>query len=297
MAKITAGMVKELRQRSGAGMMDCKKALVEHEGNVEEALVYLQKKGIARAAKKAGRTAAEGIVATRLNEDRSEGLIIEINCETDFVSRNEDFQNFVGEVADLAFSSGVTDIDGLKGLEKDGQPLEEWVKVAVAKIGENVQLRRLVRAGGAGHTVGDYIHAGSQIGVLVTVEGSGDGAYEFARNVAMHVAATNPQVLRPEDIDASERAKQKDIFLAQAADSGKPENIREKIVEGRLRKWQSEISLVKQPYVKEPDMTVEQYQKKSGGVTLAAFTRYQVGEGIQKEESNLAAEVAAITGQ
>lgn len=297
MAKITAGMVKELRQRSGAGMMDCKKALVEHEGNVEEALVYLQKKGIARAAKKAGRTAAEGIVATRLNEDRSEGLIIEINCETDFVSRNEDFQNFVGEVADLAFSSGVTDIDGLKGLEKDGQPLEEWVKVAVAKIGENVQLRRLVRAGGAGHTVGDYIHAGSQIGVLVTVEGSGDGAYEFARNVAMHVAATNPQVLRPEDIDAGERAKQKDIFLAQAADSGKPENIREKIVEGRLRKWQSEISLVKQPYVKEPDMTVEQYQKKSGGVTLAAFTRYQVGEGIQKEESNLAAEVAAITGQ
>lgn len=297
MAKITAGMVKELRQRSGAGMMDCKKALVEHEGNVEEALVYLQKKGIARAAKKAGRTAAEGIVATRLNEDRSEGLIIEINCETDFVSRNEDFQNFVGEVADLAFSSGVTDIDGLKGLEKDGQPLEEWVKVAVAKIGENVQLRRLTRAGGAGHTVGDYIHAGSQIGVLVTVEGSGDVAYEFARNVAMHVAATNPQVLRPEDIDAGERAKQKDIFLAQAADSGKPENIREKIVEGRLRKWQSEISLVKQPYVKEPDMTVEQYQKKSGGVTLAAFTRYQVGEGIQKEESNLAAEVAAITGQ
>ncbi len=294
---IKASQVKELRQRSGAGMMDCKKALVEHDGDVEAALLYLQKKGMARAAKKAGRTAAEGLVATVISDDASNGLIIEVNCETDFVSRNDQFKAFVAEAASLAAASDAADIDAFKATNHpDGLTIEDWAKAAVATIGENVQLRRLVRVGGEGKTIGSYIHAGSQIGVLVEVEGQGDAAGEFARNVAMHVAAANPTVVDPSEIDADAVKRQEDIFTAQVIDMGKPANIAPKIVVGKLNKWRNEISLLKQPYVKEPDQTVGAYQKAVGGVKVTGFVRYQVGDGIEKAVSNLADEVAAITG-
>jgi elongation factor Ts len=301
MAKITASMVKELRQRSGAGMMDCKKALVETEGNMEEAIVYLQKKGIAKAGKKAGRTAAEGLVGYHVSEDAKEAVIVEINCETDFVARNDQFQNLVKQVVEVAFTSGAKTIEELKAATiEDGKSVDAWIPEQIAKIGENVQVRRMERVSQPEGIIGAYVHAGSQIGTLVSVRtssASDEAALEFARDIAMHVAAANPQYLNPSDIDAAETAKQKDIFMAQAGDMGKPPEIVEKIIQGRLRKWQGEISLTKQPYVKEPDMTVEKYQKKVGGVELAGYTRFQVGEGIEVEKADLAAEVAAQLGK
>lgn len=298
---ITAAMVKELRQRTGAGMMDCKKALVENEGDVEEAAIYLQKKGMARAAKKAGRTAAEGLVAHVLSEDGKSAVLIEVNCETDFVARNEAFQAFVADAAALALATGVTDIEALKAqVREDGQTVEDWTKATISTIGENVQLRRLARFDTPEGVVGAYIHAGSQIGVLVNIVVSGadaEAAEEFSRNIAMHVAATNPQVSSPNELDPAEVAKQREIFIAQSIEMGKPADIAEKIVVGRLRKWQSEVSLLKQPYVKEPDLSVEKYQKQVGGVSIKGFVRYQVGEGIEKTKSDLAAEVAAQLGQ
>lgn len=301
MANITASMVKELRQRSGAGMMDCKKALVETEGNMEEAIVYLQKKGIAKAGKKAGRTAAEGLVGFHVSEDGKEAVIVEVNCETDFVARNDQFQDLVQKLVDVAFASGAQSIEDLKAATiADGKTVEEWMPEQVAKIGENVQLRRMERVAQPEGVVGAYVHAGNQIGVLVSARvssASQDDAMEFARNVAMHVAAANPQYLKPSDIDATETAKQKEIFIAQAGDMGKPPEIVEKIIMGRLSKWQGEISLTKQAYVKEPDLTIEKYQKKVGGVELVGYTRFQVGEGIEVEKTDLAAEVAAQLGK
>jgi len=294
---ITAAMVKELRQRTGAGMMDCKKALVEKDGDLEEATLFLQKKGMAGAAKKAGRTAAEGLVATFSSADQKSAVLIEINCETDFVARNDAFQNFVKEAGNLALSSGAKDIAALKAtLRADGQSVEDWTSTVISSIGENIKLRRLMRIDSPEGVVGSYIHAGSQIGVLVDVKvssASDEDASGFARNVAMHVAATNPQVVSPEDIDEAVSAKQKEIFIGQSIEMGKPPAIAEKIVVGRMRKWQSEVSLVKQPYVKEPDMTVEKYATQVGGVSVKSFVRYQVGEGIEKAKSDLAAEVAA----
>ena len=297
---ITAALVKELRQRSGAGMMDCKKALVETDGNVEEAYIYLQKKGIAKAGKKAGRTAAEGLVGTSVSDGGKTGVLIEVNCETDFVARNDGFKGFVADAVALAESTGAADIDALKAASKDGQSVEDWTKASIASIGENIQLRRLVRFEAPEGVIGAYVHAGSQIGVLVHVDVNGasdDDAAEFARNVAMHVAATNPDVLAPEDISEAEREQKREILTAQALDSGKPANIVEKMVTGRIRKWQSEVSLLKQPYVKEPDLSVEKYQKQVGGVTIKRFVRFQVGEGIEKAQGDLASEVAGILGQ
>ncbi len=297
---ITASMVKELRERSGAGMMDGKKALTETNGDLEEAMVYLQKKGMASASKRSGRTAAEGLVAVVLNADSTVGVLIEVNSETDFVARNENFQAFVAEAAQTALDSGVADIEALSAFTRpDGQTVDTWTKSNSASIGENIQLRRMTRFEAREGIVGAYVHAGSQIGVLVEVAVSGNaaGADEFVRNVAMHAAATNPFVLSPEDIDEDARARQRDIFVGQSIESGKPADIAEKMVVGRLRKWQAEVSLLKQPYVKEPDITVEAYQKQVGGVSIKRFVRYQVGEGIEKVKSDLAAEVAAQLGQ
>jgi elongation factor Ts len=301
MAEITAGMVKELRERSGAGMMDCKKALVEVNGDMEEAMTLLQKKGIAKAGKKAGRTAAEGLVGLKVSDDLSTAVLLEVNSETDFVARNENFQNLVATLVEIAFDKQTDSADALKAaLTADGKTVEEWMLEQVAKIGENVQLRRVQRVHTAEGVIGAYVHAGSQIGVLVSVKAAKatqGAALDFARNVAMHVAAANPQYLRPADVDPAETAKQKEIFMAQAADMDKPLDIVEKIIEGRLRKWQAEISLLQQPYVKEPDLTVEKYQKQVGGVEITAYTRFQVGEGIEVEKTDLAAEVAAQLGR
>ncbi|MEO1272716.1 MAG: translation elongation factor Ts [Myxococcota bacterium] len=294
MAKISASMVKALRDQTGAGMMDCKKALKETDGDLEAAADFLRKKGIAKAGKKAGRTAAEGLVAVATADDNTSATLIEINCETDFVARNEAFQGFVQEIVTLAHTNGITDIEQLDALDVGGKTVAERTKEQIANIGENIQLRRLSRL--SSDFVGYYIHAGSQIGVLVQVKLDGADAAtaeEFARNVAMHVAASNPSYTRTEDIDSEKLDKEREILTAQALDSGKPANIVEKMVEGRLRKWKAEITLMEQPFVRDPDLTVAKYQKKTGGVTLENFVRYQVGEGIEKETTNLADEVAA----
>ncbi len=295
---VTIASIKELRQRSGAGMMDCKKALGETEGNVEEALIWLQKKGISKAAKKAGRTAAEGLVGLKI--EGGAAVIIEVNCETDFVARNENFQAFVDRLTNLAFEAGVTDIDGLNGVAvEDGKTVADWVPEQIAAIGENIQLRRLQRLESAEGLIGGYVHAGSKIGVLVetaVATASTEAAAEFSRNVAMHVAAARPEFLSPDDVDDATQAARKDILVAQALDSGKPPEIVEKMIVGRMRKWLAEISLLKQPYVKDPDMSVEKYQKSVGGLSISRFVRFQVGEGIEVEKSSLADEVAALSG-
>jgi len=292
---ITAKMVKELRTRTGAGMMDCKKALVECDGDIDSAMEFLQKKGIAKAGKKSGRIAAEGLVAIHVNDDATSATLIEVNCETDFVARNEAFQSFVQGVAALAHNNGLIDVDALLGIENnDGTSVEEWTKKQISNIGENIKIRRLARL--EGDHIGAYTHAGSQIGVIVKTSISGaaqDTAAEFSRNIAMHVAASNPQYATPDEIDQNAYDKHKEILTAQALDSGKPANIVEKMVVGRMRKWTAEVTLVKQPYVKDPDLTVEKYQKKTGGIAINSFIRFQVGEGIEKVVSNLADEVAA----
>lgn len=294
--QITAQLVKQLRDMTGAGMMDCKKALVECDGDVDAAAEYLQVKGIAKAAKKAGRVAAEGLVAAEIAEDGRSGIVVEINCETDFVARNDLFQNFVAGVAKTIANSAAATLDEALALSHDGQTLEEATKEAISTIGENIQIRRVARFEQPEGFIANYLHAGSQIGVLVNVRVDGDASEaqrEFGRDVAMHVAAMNPGYLNQDAIDEDEAAKQEAIFAQQVAEEGKPENIIPKIVMGKMNKWRKEHSLVDQPFVKDADLSVGGLEKQVGGVQIVDFVRYQVGEGIEKEEANLADEVAA----
>lgn len=281
MAAISASMVKELRERTGLGMMECKKALVAAEGDIETAIDELRKSGQAKAAKKAGRTAAEGAVVTKVAEDGSYGIILEVNSETDFVARDENFAGYVATVADKVFETRETDIAKLM----EGE-LETARLALVQKIGENISVRRaeVVEA----PVVGNYIHGG-RIGVLVALEG---GDQELAKDVAMHTAASNPMVVFPEEVPEETLAREKDIFTAQAKESGKPEEIIEKMIGGRIKKFLKEVSLVEQPFVKDPDTTVGALVKK-GGATIKSVVRFEVGEGIEKEEVDFAAEVAA----
>jgi len=293
---ISAQQVKELRDLTGAGMMDCKKALVETDGDLDAAVEYLQKKGIAAAAKKADRVAAEGLVDSWLSEDASQGVVVEVNCETDFVSRNDQFQEFVSTITETIGASDASTLEEALALEVDGETIESLTKETISTIGENIQLRRFDRFVESEGIVATYIHAGSQIGVLVDVRVEGeatDEVSEFARDVAMHVAAMNPGYLRTEDIDPDAAAKQEEIFAAQIAEEGKPEHIVPRIVEGKMGKWKREQSLLEQPFVKDSDVTVGEHQDRVGGVQIARFVRYEVGEGIEKEEADLGAEVAA----
>lgn len=296
---ISAKLVKELRDRTGAGMMDCKKALVEMDGDIEAAAEFLQKKGIAKAAKKAGRVAAEGLVETWTNADETEGIILEINCETDFVSRNEKFQTFVNSVAAAIGESGANSVEEALELDYEGSTLETAIKETIATIGENIQLRRFERFSIDRGLVAEYIHAGNQIAVLIEVSTDADPdstTEEFARDVAMHIAAMSPGVLSADEIDEELAGKQESIFAAQVKEEGKPENIIPRIVEGKMQKWRKEHNLLDQAFVKNPDLSVGDYQAETGGVEITRFLRYQVGEGIEKEESNLADEVAQLKG-
>jgi len=283
MANISASMVKELRERTGLGMMECKKALVEAGGDIEAAIDNLRKASGLKAAKKAGRTAAEGVIITRTNDDNSEALLLEVNSETDFVARDDNFLAFANKVADQAFSSKQTDIAALMadGLEAEREAL-------VQKIGENISVRRAVLIGGEGKTVATYVHGG-RIGVAVELKG---GNEELGRDVAMHIAAINPQYVSPEDVPQEMLDREKEVVSAQAENSGKPAEIIEKMVTGRLKKFVAEISLVEQPFVKDPDTKVGTLVKNAGA-ELLGFTRLEVGEGIEKEEVDFAAEVAA----
>ena len=285
MAAITAQMVKELRERTGLGMMDCKKALVEADGDAELAIENLRKSSGMKAAKKAGRTAAEGVVRLKVAEDGSYGVLVEVNCETDFAARDENFLKFADTVTDQVFDGKETDIAKLMeaGLEKQREEL-------VQKIGENVSVRRatVINGGASG-----YIHSNSKIGVLLGFNG---GDEQLGRDIAMHIAASNPQVVSPDDAPAELLEKEREIYTAQAADSGKPQEIVEKMIEGRIRKFLTEISLLEQPFVKDADVKVGALVKKAGA-TVTGFVRYEVGEGIDKEEDDFAAEVAKQLGQ
>ena len=281
MSAITASMVKDLRERTGLGMMECKKALVDAAGDSELAIENMRKSSGMKAAKKAGRVAADGVVAVRSQEGKA--ILLEVNSETDFVARDENFLAFVGTVADAALASGTSSVEEL--LAGD---IEAAREALVQKIGENITVRRVAAISSEG-VLGSYVHGNNRIGVLVELIG-GDEA--LAKDIAMHIAAVNPQVAKPEEMPQDAVAKEKEIFTAQAAESGKPAEIIEKMVEGRLRKYLAENSLVEQAFVKDPDQTVGKLLK-AAGADIVGFTRYEVGEGIEKKQEDFAAEVAA----
>lgn len=283
---ITAAMVKELRERSGAAMMDCKRALQATDGDVEAALEKMRKDGQAKADKKAGRVAAEGVLTVAVSEDGKKAVMVEYNCETDFVSKGDEFKGLAQTAADVALASGVTDPAELLQQSANGETLDETRRALIAKLGENMSLRRVLVV--EGEAVHCYLH-GARIGVLVAVEG---GSEELGKDVAMHVAASAPQFVKADDVPAEQREKEREILIAQAEGSGKPMEIIEKMVEGRLRKFLAEITLYGQPFVKDPDMTVEKLVQ-SAGANVTSFVRVEVGEGIEKEEVNFADEVAA----
>jgi len=283
MADITAGMVKDLRERTGLGMMECKKALVEANGDIELAIEELRKSSGMKAAKKAGRTAADDVVCVRVAEPGF-GLVLEVNSETDFVARDANFLGFVNKVADQALANRSDDVVALMG-----GALEAEREALVQKIGENITVRRARTLEVAAGVVGSYVHGNGKIAVLVGLKG---GSAELARDVAMHVAALNPQYATPAEVPAAVVEKEREILIAQAADSGKPADIVAKMIEGRVRKFLSEISLSEQAFVKDPDTTVGKLLKQAGA-ELAGFVRFEVGEGIEKEVTDFAAEVAA----
>ena len=282
---ITASQVKELRERSGAGMMECKKALVETGGDMEAAVEHLRKSGLAKADKKAGRVASEGAVVEASSSDTA--VLVEINCETDFVAKDDNFRAFAGRVAEIVLDAGINDVAALADAEfADGETVETRRQQLVATLGENIQLRRIRRVGADGGVIGGYVHGG-RIGVLVSLEG-GDEA--LARDLAMHVAALNPPYVDADSVPAEVLEKEKDILRAQAQESGKPPEIIEKMITGRLNKHLAEITLVGQPFVKDADQTVGKLLK-SKGASVKAFVRLEVGEGIEKEEADFATEV------
>ena len=296
--QISASMVKELRERTGAGMMDCKQALSENSADFEAAVDWLRKKGIAKAEKKSGRVAAEGMVTTLV--EGPVGAIIEVNAETDFVARNEHFTTFSNGLAKLVLDSGETDIEKLKTMPwATGGTVGEQLTTLIATIGENMSIRRAAVLRVSKGAVASYIHMNGKIGVLVGIEGEGDAAKfaEAAKNVAMHVAAANPQFLDRSQVDGSALEREREIFAEQARQGGKPENIVEKIVEGRLNKFYEEVCLTEQAFIMDTDHKVgDVVAKLGGGAKIAGFVRFQLGEGIEKEMGDFASEVAAMAG-
>ena len=282
---VTASMVKELRERTGAGMMECKKALVETNGDMEAAAESLRKVGLAKADKKASRVAAEGKVALASNDDNTEAVMVEVNSETDFAAKDANFQAYVKMVADQALAMDTTDVEALMAADMDGSNLELERQALIAKIGENIQVRRISRMTTDG-SIGAYIHGG-RIGVLVELEGGND---EVAHDVAMHIAALNPAYVDVDDVPADILEKEKQFLISQAADSGKPADIIEKMVSGRMRKHLSTITLLGQEFVKDSDITVAKLLEQNGA-SVKGFTRLAVGEGIEKKQENFADEV------
>jgi elongation factor Ts len=285
---ITAETVKTLRERTGAGMMECKKALVETGGDLDAAAELMRKAGLAKADKKAARTAAEGVLAVAQSADGRSATLVEVNCETDFVARQPEFQAFAASVAQAALAAGREDAEALASLAlAGGKSVDDTRRELIARIGENITVRRVARLS-APTRIGSYVH-GIRIGTLVGLKG---GDETLARDLAMHVAAANPQYVQPEDVPAATVAKEREILMAQAAAEGKPANIVEKMVEGRLRKYLAEICLTGQPFVKDPDLAVGKLLQQAGA-TVTGFLRFEVGEGIEKKQSDFATEVMA----
>lgn len=305
MAEITAAAVKELREKSGAGMMDCKAALTETDGDMDAAVDWLRKKGLSAAAKKAGRAAAEGLVGMVV--DGGVGALVEVNAETDFVARNETFQKFVAKVADIALENGA-DVEALKAADfGDGNTVEEATVNQVATIGENIGLRRSTRLTVSNGTVCGYIHnqiapGMGKIGVLVALESDGDAAKldEIGRQLAMHVAAAQPQFLDISSVDASELDREREVLAEQARASGKPDEIIQKMVEGRLRKYYEEVVLTEQTFVIDGETKVSKFLEAAAKdigspIKIAGFERFTLGEGVERREEDFADEVAKLT--
>lgn len=295
---ITAAMVKELRERTGAGMMDCKNVLNEVNGDMEKAIEVLREKGLAKAAKKAGRVAAEGLVKEAISADHKTAAMVEINSETDFVAKNDQFVTFVNQVAQIVLENEVADVEALKALpwiEDASTTVGEVLTEKIATIGENLTIRRIARMTTEG-TLTSYTHGGGKIVVITEVDSTDAKAAEVGRNVAMQIAAVNPEFLSMDEVSDDKKEKEKEILMHQAINEnpGKPENIIEKMVIGRLNKQLKEICLLEQEYVKDPDMTVAKYVASELGSEKAikGFVRFETGEGIEKVEENFAEEVA-----
>ena len=290
---ITTALIKELRERTGAGMLDCKKALEENGGDIEKAIDWLREKGIAKAAKKSGRVAAEGLVFAAVSADRKKGAILEFNSETDFVAKNDEFKTFGEKLVQLSLEQDLTSEDELKAFELEGKKVEDNLTELIAKIGENMNIRRLKLVSTNGF-IETYIHLGGKIGVLLNVSGEATPEnVEKAKGVAMHVAAMDPKYLNSEQVTADDLEREKEIARHQLQQEGKPENIIEKILDGKMRKFYEENCLVNQKYVRDDSVTIEKFIAPS---SIISFDRFKVGEGIEKEESDFAAEVAAMAG-
>lgn len=295
---ITAAMIKELRERTGAGMSDCKAVLVEVEGDISKAIDVLREKGLAKAAKKAGRIAAEGLVKAAVSADMKSAAIVEVNSETDFVAKNEKFVNFVTEVANMVLNNNVATIEELKALPFASEPsktVEEVLTEKISVIGENLSIRRLIKMTTDG-LIASYTHGGGKIVVLVELDSTNDKALEVGKNVAMQIAAVNPEYISMDEVSEEAKSKERDILMTQAKNENpeKPDNIIEKMIIGRLNKQLKSICLLEQDYVKDPDVTVGKYVKSELGSEKAikSFIRFETGEGIEKKEENFAEEVA-----
>ena len=286
---VSAAMVKELRERTGAGMMDCKKALDETQGDMDAAIEFLRVKGMAGADKKAGRVAAEGVIAIAISDNKKKAAIVEVNCETDFVAKGDEFQTFANEIAQIILNKGFTTVEALAEEKMaSGKTIDETRRALVAKIGENMQIRRVELVETSSGEIGSYQH-GEKIGVVVAMD---NGNEALIRAIALHVAATKPQAIASAEVDPAVLQKERDILTEQAKESGKPMEIIEKMIEGRIRKFLEEITLLGQPFVKDPDQTVEKLLKAQNAM-VSRFIRLEVGEGIEKEVLNFADEVAA----
>ena len=301
---ITAQSVKELREKTGAGMMDCKKALTEAQGDMEKAIEILREKGLAAAAKKAGRVAAEGIVKTYISEDKKSAGIVELNCETDFVAANEEFVTFADRLAQMASTTSATTVEEFVAEKYDAEnTVSEALTALIAKLGENMTVRRFNKFAVANGVVESYIHGGGRIGVVFELGCDADNTAvltEVAKDVCMQVAAANPTFLSREDVDQESLEKEKEIYRVQALNEGKPENIVEKMVMGRIQKYYKEVCLLDQAWVKDGDKSISKYlQEKSkevgSPITINKFVRFERGEGIEKAEDNFAEEVAKMT--
>ncbi len=293
----TAKDVKELREMTGCGMMDCKKALTETNGDKEKAIEFLREKGLATAAKKAGRIAAEGIVKDYVANNV--GVILEVNAETDFVAKNEQFLDFVDVVAKAVAENNPADVEALKAVSVDGTTVGDMLTEKIATIGENMNIRRFARYEG---DVATYIHAGGKIGVLVKFDtdvASNEGFKDFAKDIAMQIAAVNPTYVKSSEVPSEVVEKEKEILMAQAINEGKPANIAEKMVAGRIQKYYKEVCLVDQPFIKDGDFSVAKYTEEKakefgGKIEIVSFTRFEKGEGLEKKEDNFADEVASM---
>jgi len=291
MAEITAALVKDLREKTGAGMMDCKKALAETQGDFEKAIDFLRQKGLASAAKKGGRVASEGAVSAFINDSGKVGVLVEINCETDFVAKNDDFRSLSSDIAKHIAEHKPENVAQLMEQKHGANTVQHLITEKVAKIGENIVVRRFARYETNG-VVASYIHAGGKIGVLVELEGASKGD-AVATDVAMHIAAAAPVAVRREEVPTDILDREREVYKQQAIEQGKPANIAEKMVAGRVEKYYKEACLIDQPFVKNPDQTVSQLL---GKVMVKRFTRFQLGEGIDKKQDDFASEVAKMAG-